>query len=136
MQLDHIGIAVNDLDCAVEVFSLMLGLKPGDVFIREVPAEKVRIAEIEMDGTNVELMEPTSEDSPISGFLAKRGHGVHHICFRTGDIDAVWADMKARGARTLSDDIRSVGRAYRYFFVHPKDAAGILTEFKQPIEGH
>ena len=136
MQLDHIGIAVENLKESVDVFSALLGLAPGDITIREVPAEKVRIAEIEMDGTNVELMEPTSEDSPISGFLAKRGQGVHHICFRTGDIEAVWADMKARGARTLSEEIRSVGNGYRYFFVHPKDAAGILTEFKQPVEGH
>ncbi len=132
MQLDHIGIAVENLKESVNVFSALLGISPGDINIREVPAEKVRIAEIHLPGAAVELMEPMAEDSPISNYLARRGQGVHHICYRTDDIEGVFARMRGQGARTLTDNIREVSRAYRYFFVHPKDAAGILTEFKQP----
>jgi methylmalonyl-CoA epimerase len=133
MQLDHIGIAVTNLKESVEVFTALLGLEPKDINVREVPAEKVLIAEIHLPGAAVELMEPMAEDSPISNYLARRGQGVHHICYRTDDLDGVFARMQKQGARTLTDSIREVSLAYRYFFVHPKDAAGILTEFKQPL---
>ena len=131
MQLDHIGIAVRNLAESTEAFAALVGLASEDVRTREVPAEKVRVAEFELEGMAIELMEPMSEDSPISGFLEKRGPGVHHICFRTGDIDGLFARLKGEGVELLSDAVRQ-GDGYRYFFVHPKSAAGILTEFKQP----
>lgn len=133
MQLDHIGIAVNRLTDSVQVFSALIGIAPEDIRSREVPAEKVRIAELELEGMAIELMEPMSEDSPISGFLAKRGQGVHHLCFRTEDIEGLFARLRDNGVRLLSDGVRQ-GSGYRYFFVHPESAAGILTEFKQPNE--
>jgi len=131
MQLDHIGIAVRSLAESAEAFSALIGIAPEDIRTREVAAEKVRVAEFELDGMAIELMEPMSDDSPISGFLAKRGQGVHHLCFRTGDIEGLFARLQGQGVQMLSDGVRR-GDGYRYFFVHPRSAAGILTEFKQP----
>ena len=131
MQLDHIGIAVRSLAESAEAFSALVGVAAQDVRTREVPAENVRVAEFELGGVSVELMEPMSEDSPISGFLEKRGPGVHHLCYRTDDIEGLFACLKGQGVKLLSDAVRE-GDGYRYFFVHPKSAAGILTEFKQP----
>jgi len=131
MQLDHIGIAVRSLAESAEAFAALIGIAPEDIRTREVAAEKVRVAEFELDGMAIELMEPMSDDSPISGFLAKRGPGVHHLCFRTGDIEGLFARLQGQGVQMLSDGVRR-GDGYRYFFVHPRSAAGILTEFKQP----
>lgn len=131
MQLDHIGVAVHSLAESAEAFSTLIGVAAQNVRTREVPAEKVRVAEFELEGMAIELMEPMSGDSPISGFLAKRGPGVHHLCFRTGDIEGLFARLRSEGVRLLSDAVRQ-GSGYRYFFVHPQSAAGILTEFKQP----
>jgi len=131
MQLDHIGIAVRSLAESAEAFAALIGIAPEDIRTREVAAEKVRVAEFELDGMAIELMEPMSDDSPISGFLAKRGQGVHHLCFRTGDIEGLFARLQGQGVQMLSDGVRR-GDGYRYFFVHPRSAAGILTEFKQP----
>jgi len=131
MQLDHIGIAVRSLAESAEAFAALIGVAAQDVRTREVPAEKVRVAEFELEGTAIELMEPMSDDSPISGFLTKRGAGVHHICFRTEDIEGLFARLSGESVQLLSGSVRQ-GNGYRYFFVHPKSAAGILTEFKQP----
>ena len=131
MQLDHIGIAVRSLAESAEAFSALIGNAPEDIRTREVPAEKVRVAEFELEGMAIELMEPMSDDSPISGFLAKRGPGVHHLCFRTGDIEGLFTRLRGQGVLLLSDEVRQ-GDGYRYFFVHPKSAEGILTELKQP----
>ena len=131
MQLDHIGIAVRSLAESAEAFSALVGVAAQDVRTREIPAEKVRVGEFELSGVSIELMEPLAEDSPISGFLEKRGPGVHHLCYRTGDIESLFARLKDEGVKLLSDAVHQ-GDGYRYFFVHPKSAAGILTEFKQP----
>lgn len=133
MQLDHIGIAVRSLAESAEAFSALISVPPEDIHTREVPAEKIRVAEFELEGMAIELMEPMSEDSPISGFLAKRGSGVHHLCFRTEDIEGLFTRLQSQGVQLLSDGVRQ-GDGYRYFFVHPESAAGILTELKQPNE--
>ncbi len=131
MQLDHIGIAVHDLAVSAGAFAALVGAAPEDIRTREVAAEKVRVAEFELEGVAIELMEPMSDDSPISGFLAKRGQGVHHLCFRTGDIEGLFARLQGQGVKLISGAVRQ-GDGYRYFFVHPKSAGGILVEFKQP----
>ncbi len=133
MQLDHIGIAVHRLVDSVQAFSALIGVRAEAIRSREVPAEKVRVAEFELEGMAIELMEPMADDSPISGFLAKRGQGVHHLCFRTEDIEGLFSRLRDESVRLLSDEVRQ-GSGYRYFFVHPESAAGILTEFKQPNE--
>ncbi len=135
MRLDHIGIAVHNLAESTKAFAALIGAVPEEVSLREVPVEKVRIAELRVGDVTIELMEPMSEDSPISGFLAKRGEGVHHLCYLTADIDSVFARLRASGRRVLSPAVRE-GSGYRYFFVHPQDALGTLTEFKQPDGGH
>jgi methylmalonyl-CoA/ethylmalonyl-CoA epimerase len=133
MNLDHIGIAVRNLAESVRAYAALVGADPAAVHTTEVPQEKVRIAELRLGGVEIELMEPLAEDSPISGFLDKRGEGIHHLCYRVEDAEALFTSLRANGVRTLSDEVRRV-RGYAYFFVHPKDACGVLTEFKQPLE--
>jgi len=133
MNLDHIGIAVRNLAESVRAYAALLGVDPAGVHTAEVPQEKVRIAELRLGNVEIELMEPLAEDSPISGFLDKRGEGIHHVCYRVEDAEALFTALRGRGVRTLTDSVRRV-RGYAYFFVHPGDACGVLTEFKQLLE--
>lgn len=133
MELDHIGIAVRNLADAVRAYAALLGVDPAGIPTAEIPQEKVRIAELRLGGVELELMEPLAADSPISGFLEKRGEGVHHLCYRVEDAEALFTALRASGVRTLSDEVRRV-RGYAYFFVHPRDACGVLAEFKQLLE--
>jgi len=132
-KLSHIGIAVRDLKASVNSFSVILGLAERDFSYRDAPSEGVRIAEVDVGGLQVEVMEPMSEDSPISAFLRKRGEGVHHLCFEVDDIDEVWKRLKAEGVEVLGDKPKKMNNYY-YFFIHPKSAGGVLIEFKQTIE--
>jgi methylmalonyl-CoA epimerase len=121
---------VHDLAASAEAFAALVGVSLEDIHLREAPGEKVRLAEFKAGGVTIELIEPLAEDSPVSGFLAKRGPGVHHLCFRTEDVEGLFARLRESGVRVLSEKVRR-GEGYRYFFVHPKSAGGILTEFKQ-----
>jgi len=132
MRLDHIGIAVYNLADATAVFARLLDLPAEDFHYREVPHERVRVAEFGLGETSIELMEPAGEDSPISRFLAKRGPGVHHLCYLTADIEEAFRRLRENGVQALSEAVRE-GVRYRYFFVHPQSAAGVLTEFRQPV---
>ncbi len=127
--IDHIGIAVRSLEERRVLYGV-LGLEFGGQ--EEVPAEKVRVAFLTAGGTRVELLEPTSPDSPVGSFLAKRGEGVHHICFHVEDIRAAMGELKARGFRLLSDEPRPGAGGSLVCFVHPSSGGGVLIELSQP----
>ena len=123
--LDHLGIAVKSLDAAKAIYE-KLGLS---VTAEEtVPAEKVRLVTVPVGEARLELLEPTSEDSVIAKFIARRGEGLHHVCLRVPDLVAVVQRLKADGVRLISDEIKAGAGGHRYVFVHPSSAGGVLLE--------
>jgi methylmalonyl-CoA epimerase len=126
--LDHIGIIVEKLEPAVEIFCQLTGCPSDTVEYHDVPSEGVRVAMLHGNAT-IELLEPTNPKGALAKFLEKRGSGFHHYCFRvSGPIQEKLDELKAAGFHLLDDQPRQ-GAEGRVFFVHPKSAGGILTEF-------
>ena len=127
MKIHHVGIAVPDLEAAIEMYTTLFG------------AELVKRASNEKDGlaaaflrageTEVELLEPLREDTPVGKFLARRGPGLHHIAIAVPDIDSAIADARAHGLEMIDQEPRIGLHGTRIAFVHPKSAGGVLTEF-------
>ena len=127
--LDHIGIAVKDLRQAVRFYVEALGL---DIEApEEVPSQKVRAYFIPVGEARLELLEPTAADSPIAGFVEKRGPGIHHITLRVDDIREALAALKANGVRLIDEQPRAGTEGSLIAFVHPAGAHGVLVELKQ-----
>jgi methylmalonyl-CoA/ethylmalonyl-CoA epimerase len=130
-RLDHIGIAVADLDAALRFYRDALGL---DVEApEEVASQRVRAHFIPAGDAALELLEATAPDSPIAKYLEKRGPGLHHITLRVDDIDAVLAQLKARGVRLIDERPRDGAHGSRVAFIHPASAHGVLVELKQAL---
>jgi len=130
-QIDHIAIVVQDMEAALKVYRDALGLSLARV--EDVPAEGVKVAFLPMpegDG-EVELVQPTDEESGIARFLAKRGQGIHHICFRVDDIQAAMDHVTANGLQVIEDEPRVGSQGQKYVFIHPKSAHGVLIELYQ-----
>ncbi len=127
--LDHVAIAVKDLDKAIAIYRDALGLELAE--IEEVPSEHVRTAIFGHGMGRVELITPTRSDTGVARFLEKRGEGLHHICLEVEDIAAAMAELRARGA-PLIDEVPKVGAGgARIAFIHPKGTGGVLTELRQ-----
>ena len=126
MRVDHIAIAVNNVDEAVRDYQRILNLDRLEFEV--VPNEKVRVAMLSLEDTRIELMEPTSDDSPIKKFLNERGEGIHHIAITADDIEKDVAKASANGMKMLGG-LRSGSYGRRITFIHPKSLHGVLTEF-------
>lgn len=126
MRVDHIAIAVNNVDEAVRDYQRILNLDRLEFEV--VPNEKVRVAMLSLEDTRIELMEPTSDDSPIKKFLNERGKGIHHIAITADDIEKDVAKASANGMKMLGG-LRSGSYGRRITFIHPKSLHGVLTEF-------
>ena len=127
--LDHIGIAVADLDTALEFYRDALGLDIGPA--EEVASQKVRVHFAPLGGASLELLQATSEDSPIARFIARRGPGIHHITLRVEDIGAALAQLRARGIRLIDEAPRAGAEGALVAFVHPASTGGVLVELTQ-----
>ncbi len=127
-KIDHVGIAVRNLDEAVKVWE-GLGLKVDE--IEEVPDQKVRTAIIHVGESRIELLEPTSEDSPIAKFIAKRGEGIHHMALGVDDIEATLEHLQEEGYRLIDEKPRIGAGGAKIAFVHPKAVTGVLLELCQ-----
>jgi methylmalonyl-CoA/ethylmalonyl-CoA epimerase len=130
-KLDHVGIAVPDLDAAIAAFTTLFGTGPSS--IEEVPDQRVRTAFFTAGPTNLELLVPTSSDSPIAGFLAKRGAGIHHLCFEVPDLERALAEYKAQGLRLIDETPRIGAHGKRIAFLHPKSTGGVLIELCEAV---
>jgi len=130
-RIDHLGIAVRDLDKA-RMFYELLGMQVGPS--ETVPHEQVRVAMIQAGESRIELLEPTDEDSVVGRFLDRRGEGLHHVALQVDDIADVFAEMKAAGMRLVSDELNIGAGGQLYFFVHPSSTGGVLMEICQSAE--
>lgn len=126
MRVDHIAIAVKNMEEALKNYQKILNVD--HLEIEEVPNEKVRVAMLMLQDTRIELMEPTSPDSPISKFLQERGEGIHHIAITADDIEKDVARASANGMKMLGG-LRTGSYGRRITFIHPKSLNGVLTEF-------
>jgi methylmalonyl-CoA/ethylmalonyl-CoA epimerase len=128
MRLDHVAIAVSDLDAAEAAYKA-LGLPWQGR--EEVPNQKVMTSLFQSGDSRLELITPTADDSPISGFLAKKGPGLHHICFEVANIEIEITRLKTAGFRLLNETPRPGVAGSRVIFLHPASAAGVLVELTQ-----
>lgn len=127
-KLDHIGIAVSSIDGALGVYAA-LGLSESGR--EEVESQGVRTAFLPVGETRLELLEPTGSDSPIARFLAKRGPGVHHVCFAVHDLEDALADLQARGFRLVHETPVPGADGRRVAFLHPSAGHGVLIELSE-----
>jgi methylmalonyl-CoA/ethylmalonyl-CoA epimerase len=125
MRIDHIAIAVNSVDEALKDYQSVLNIDRLEFEV--VPNEKVKVAMLELEDTRIELMEPTSHDSPIKKFLNERGEGIHHIAITADDIEKDVSKASAKGMKMLGG-LRSGSYGRRITFIHPKSLHGVLTE--------
>ena len=132
MKINHLGIATKSISEALKFWQDSLGLE--NVHTEEVEEQKVRVAMLPIGESRVELLEPTSEDSPISKFLEKRGGGIHHIAVEVEDIEASLAKLKAEGARLIDETPRIGAEGCLIAFVHPTTTGGVLLELTQKIK--
>ncbi|MGB9666326.1 MAG: methylmalonyl-CoA epimerase [Candidatus Cryosericum sp.] len=124
--IDHIGIAVSNLQEALSFWETSLGIELHGV--EEVAEQKVRTAFLPVGGTEIELLEATSPDSTIAKFIEKRGEGLHHIAIRVEDVEAALAELKAKGVQLIDEKPRDGAGGTRIAFVHPKSTHGVLLE--------
>lgn len=132
--LDHIAVAVPDLQKAIERFVEDFQLPLGGT--EDVHEAQTTAAFLPLPPTNIELIHPLDDAGPVKTFLEKRGGGLHHLCFRSDDIDADVARLKAKGYRFLSDAPTPGAHGSRVIFIHPKSADGVLIEINQPADSH
>ena len=125
MKIDHIGIVVQDLEAALKVYQTGLGLPLAE--IADVPDQQVKVAFMPVGESNVELVQPTSDDTGIARFLDKRGEGIHHICIEVDAIEDALEKLKAHGVPLIDEEPRP-GAHGRVAFVHPKGTHGVLIE--------
>ena len=128
-QVNHIAIVVEDIDDWLAFWRDALGIELSEM--REVPAEKSKIAFLPLTDGEIELVQPTTIDSGIARYLSKHGQGLHHVCLEVDDIDGMLDQLKARGVRLINKQPRTATDGKRYAFIHPESASGVLVELYQ-----
>ncbi|MGI6628950.1 MAG: methylmalonyl-CoA epimerase [Bacillota bacterium] len=132
MRVEHIGIAVKDLDAAVELYQKLF---PGVKIVPEPVADgSMKMVIAHFDNIKIELMEPLKDDSPVGKFIAKKGEGIHHLAFSTEDIGASLNNASKNGIRLVNPKPYTGAEGFLVAFLHPKDTYGVLTEFCQRPE--
>jgi methylmalonyl-CoA epimerase len=133
-RIDHIGVAVEDLDEAIALYNGKLGMA---VQHRETVEQfGVEAVLLGIGDSHVELLRPLSADSGVGRFIERNGPGIHHVAYQTDDIDSALDSVRAAGLQLIDERPRAGIRNSRVAFVHPKSTGGVLTELVQPAEGH
>jgi methylmalonyl-CoA/ethylmalonyl-CoA epimerase len=130
LRIDHVGIAVADLDEAIEFYGRIFGMRC--VHTEENTEQGVREAMLAVGDSRIQLLAPLTPSSPIGRFLNRNGPGVQQVAYTVSDVDATCAALRARGVRLLYDEPRRGTAGSRINFVHPKDAGGVLVELVEP----
>ena len=128
--LDHIAIATDDLEASLEFYEQQLGIKASHT--EDLEDRGIRVAFLPIGETRIELIAPLRSDSEVSGFLAKRGPGIHHLCFSTPDVDADLEELKEKGVRLTAEQAAPGAHGCRVAFIHPKASKGTLIELSTP----
>ena len=129
-KLNHVAVAVNNIAEALDFWEKTLGIKLDHV--EDVPSLKVKVAFLPVGESEIELVQPTSEDTGTAKFLQARGAGMHHLCFEVDNIDEILADLKSRGIRLINEE-PLVLKGRKMAFIHPESANGVLIELYQII---
>jgi methylmalonyl-CoA epimerase len=133
-RIDHVGVAVEDLDAALALYDGSLAMQL--VHRETVESQGVEAVLLDVGENHVELLRPLSPDTPVGKFLAKRGPGLHHVAYQTPDIDAELGRLRGAGLRLIDEEPRTGIRGSRVAFLHPSSSGGVLTEIVQPAEDH
>ncbi len=128
-RIDHLGIAVKDLEAGIRLYRDILGVEPEAIL--EFPPEKVKIAFFPVGEASVELLMPLEEDCAIGKHIARRGEGIHHICYRVENLEEAAAELTSKGLRALDESPRNGAHGTRVMFFHPKDTCGHLIEISE-----
>jgi len=132
-RIDHIGIAVEDLDAAIELYEKSFGM---ELAHRETVEEQgVEAVLLDVGEGHVELLAPLGPDTPVGKYLARNGAGLHHVAYAVADIDAALRDVAAAGIEAIDSEPRVGIRGSRVAFLHPRATGGVLTEIVEPAEG-
>ncbi len=128
-KIDHIGIAVKNIDDVIGFYSEALGLE--NLGSEVVEDQGVRVVFLTIGESRFELLEPTNADSPVAKFIARRGEGIHHLCLEVEDINETLREMKQRGLQLIDAEPRMGAHNKQIAFVHPKASSGVLIELSQ-----
>jgi methylmalonyl-CoA/ethylmalonyl-CoA epimerase len=134
--IDHVGVAVTDLDEAIEFYRSTYGMELAHEEVNEEQGVREAMMSVGDSGSCIQLLAPLSPESTIAKFLDRSGPGIQQMAYRVTDVEAVSATLRERGMRLLYDEPRRGTAGSRINFVHPKDAGGILVELVEPAAGH
>ncbi len=127
--INHVAVVVDDMEKSLAFWRDALGIHLHE--LRDVPAEKSQVAFLPLAGAEVELVMPTSDDSGIAKYLAKRGPGMHHLCLEVDDIMGMMAQLKEKSVRLINEAPRTAADGKQYAFIHPESTGGVLVELYQ-----
>jgi methylmalonyl-CoA/ethylmalonyl-CoA epimerase len=128
--LDHLGVAVRNLDSTIQFYENVLGAKMIDRYRSDAKGVESEIAIMEVDGARTELLAPTNNlTSPIARFIKQKGKGVHHIAYRVNDLDAALEELEHQGIRVLEDSLRVNKHGRRLIYLNPADTEGTIVEY-------
>ncbi|MDD2922631.1 MAG: methylmalonyl-CoA epimerase [Anaerolineales bacterium] len=127
--LNHVAVVVENMEQSLAFWRDALGIELHE--LRDVPAEKSRVAFLPVAGAEVELVMPTSDDSGVAKYLAKRGQGMHHLCLEVDDIEGMLAQLKSKNIRLINEEPRAAADGKKYAFIHPESTGGVLVELYQ-----
>jgi len=127
--VNHVAVVVDDLDKSLSFWRDALGIELHE--LREVPAENSQVAFLPLAGSKVELVKPTTDDSGIAKYLARRGPGMHHICLEVDDIDGMLSQLRKKGVRLINEQPHTAADGKKYAFIHPESTGGVLVELYQ-----
>jgi methylmalonyl-CoA/ethylmalonyl-CoA epimerase len=133
-RIDHIGIAVNDLDAAVQLYGGSFDM--AEQHRETVEEQGVEAILLEVGEGHIELIRPLSDDTGVAKFIARNGEGMHHVAYQVDDIEAALERVREAGLRLIDEQPRTGIRGSRVAFLHPKSTGGVLTEIVQPAAGH
>ena len=128
-QINHVAVVVDDMEKALSFWRDALGMDLHE--LRDVPAEKSQVAFLPLPDSEVELVKPTTDDSGIAKYLARRGPGMHHICLEVDDIDGMMKQLRSRNIRLINEEPRTAEDGKKYAFIHPESTSGVLVELYQ-----
>jgi methylmalonyl-CoA/ethylmalonyl-CoA epimerase len=128
-QINHVAVVVEDMQKSLSFWRDALGIELHE--LRDVPSEMSQVAFLPLAGSEIELVQPTTQDSGIAKYLAKRGPGMHHLCLEVDDIDGMMAHLKTKNVRLINEQPRTAADGKKYVFVHPESTGGVLVELYQ-----